>query len=148
MQEICNSALCFPDFVIYVTSAHFTYVKGIFSDFHNIFSCMNLETKTKKSLFQKFQLIPILRFQVMHDYVCFIVPMENCFHFILKLFQANSFGELCFLEESYGNMQKIQILKTLKSALYSTSVSMPLLTTVAQEISYQFKHHTETPAIQ
>ena len=36
---------------------------------------------------------------------------ENCFHFILKWFQPNSFGELCFLQESYGNMQKIQILR-------------------------------------
>ena len=30
----------------------------------------------QKSLFQKFQLIPILRFPVMHDYVCFIVPID------------------------------------------------------------------------
>ena len=35
-------------------------------------------------------------------------------HFILKLFQPNSFGEVCFLEEIYKNMQKIQILKILK----------------------------------
>ena len=32
----------------------------------------------KTSLFPKFQLIPILRFQVMHDYVCFIAPIGNC----------------------------------------------------------------------
>ena len=29
-----------------------------------------------KSLFPKFQLIPILRFQVMHDYVCFIAHID------------------------------------------------------------------------
>ena len=85
-------------------------------------------------------MIPILRFQVMHDYVCFITPIEycvefwfnkvlngskslvyetfceNCFHFILKLFQPNSFGEVCFSEESYENMQKIQILKILRES--------------------------------
>ena len=34
----------------------------------------------KRSLFPKFQLIPILRFQVMHDYVCSIAPgpIDNC----------------------------------------------------------------------
>ena len=56
----------------------------------------------------------------MHDYVFFIVPIhyyvklslldetfcENCSHFILKCFQPNSFGEMCFLEESYEKMQK------------------------------------------
>ena len=29
----------------------------------------------KKPYFPKFQLISILRFQVMHDYVCFIAPI-------------------------------------------------------------------------
>ena len=71
--------------------------------------------KQKKSLNPKFQLIPILRFQVMHDYVCFTAPIdycvkeilvyetfcENCYHFILKWFQPDSFGEVYFLEESY-----------------------------------------------
>ena len=37
------------------------------------------KTKTKKkTLFPKFQLIPILRFWVMHDYVCFIAPIDYC----------------------------------------------------------------------
>ena len=31
-----------------------------------------------QSLFRKFQLIPILRFQVMHDYMCFIAPRDYC----------------------------------------------------------------------
>ena len=34
--------------------------------------------KQKKNIFPKFQLIQILRFQVMHDYVCFIVPVDYC----------------------------------------------------------------------
>ena len=29
-------------------------------------------------LVPKFQLIPVLRFQVMHDYVCFIAPIDYC----------------------------------------------------------------------
>ena len=32
----------------------------------------------KESLFPKLQLIPILRFQVMHDYVCFTDPIDYC----------------------------------------------------------------------
>ena len=74
-------------------------------------------------------MLPILRFQVMHDYICFIASIdycvkyslvyenfcENCSHFILKWFQPNSFGEVCFLEESYKNMQKIHILKILRT---------------------------------
>ena len=35
-------------------------------------------THKKKSLLPKFQLIPILSFQVMHDYVCFIAPIDYC----------------------------------------------------------------------
>ena len=38
---------------------------------------MNQKIHTnKKDLFPKFQLIRILRFQVMHDYVCFIAPKD------------------------------------------------------------------------
>ena len=50
--------------------------KGIFSDFHNIFLWHESEGINQKSLFPKFQLIPILRFQVMHDYVCFIALID------------------------------------------------------------------------
>ena len=49
-------------------------LKGIFSDSNNIFLWYESEDTNKKSLLPKFQLIPILRFQVMHDYVCFIAP--------------------------------------------------------------------------
>ena len=37
------------------------------------------------------------------------------------------FGEVCFLEESYENMQKKSSFENFESALYSTSVSMPLI---------------------
>ena len=73
-------------------------------------------------------MIVILRFQVLQDYVCFIAPIDycvessfvnetfyaNCSYFILIWFQPNSFGEMCFLEESYEKMQKLQILKILR----------------------------------
>ena len=29
-------------------------------------------------LISKIQLIPILHFQIMHDYVCFIAPIDYC----------------------------------------------------------------------
>ena len=45
--------------------------------FTTSFYGMNQEINPK-SLFPKFQLIPNLRFQVMHDYVCFIVPIDYC----------------------------------------------------------------------
>ena len=51
--------------------------KGIFSD-SNIFLWHDSEDINKKSLFPKFQMIPILHFQVMHDYVCFIAPIDCC----------------------------------------------------------------------
>ena len=51
-------------------------VKGIFSNSNNIFLWYESEDINKKSLFPKIQLIPILRFQVMHDYVCFIAPID------------------------------------------------------------------------
>ena len=50
--------------------------KGIFSDSNIIFLWYESEDINKKSLFSKFQLIPILHFQVMHAYVCFIAPID------------------------------------------------------------------------
>ena len=52
--------------------------KGIFSDSNNIFLWYESEDINKKSLFPKFQLIPILHFRVMHDYVGFIAPIGYC----------------------------------------------------------------------
>ena len=51
-------------------------VKGIVSYSKIIFLLPESEDINKKSLFPKFHLIPILRFQVMHDYVCFIAPID------------------------------------------------------------------------
>ena len=50
-------------------------IKGIFSDSNKIFLWYEPKDINKKSLFPKFQLIPILRFQIMHDYVCFDAPI-------------------------------------------------------------------------
>ena len=52
--------------------------KGIVSDSNHIFLWHESEDINKKSLFPKFQLIPISRFQVMHDYVCSIAPIDYC----------------------------------------------------------------------
>ena len=96
-------------------------IKGIVSDSNNIFLWHKSEDLNNNKNKNKKTNIPILCFQVMHDYTCFIAPIdycvelslvdktfcENCSHFIWKWFQPNSFGEMCFLEESYEKMQKI-----------------------------------------
>ena len=66
--------------------------KGIFSDFHNIFLGHESEDINWKGLFPKFQLIPILRFQVMHYYVCFIAPIDIDYwrDFLWKLFSFHT----------------------------------------------------------
>ena len=53
-------------------------LKGIVSNSNNIILCHESEDIHKKSLFPKFQLIPILRFQVMYDYVWVIAPIDYC----------------------------------------------------------------------
>ena len=53
-------------------------LKEVFIDSNNIILLHELEDINKKSLFPKFQLVRILRFQDMHDYVCFIVPIDYC----------------------------------------------------------------------
>ena len=53
-------------------------VKGIVTDSNNIFLWHESEDINKKSLFPKFQLIPSSNFQVMHDNVCFIAPIDYC----------------------------------------------------------------------
>ena len=55
----------------------FCKIKGIFSDSNSIFLWHESEGN-KKSLFPKFQLIPILRFEVMNGYVCFIASIDYC----------------------------------------------------------------------
>ena len=82
-QDTRTSQVCNPQ-VIYKEIHRFFNLKGIFSDSTNIFLWYESEDtkkkkqKKKKSLFPKFQLIPVLCFQNMHDYVCF-----NCSHRLL-----------------------------------------------------------------
>ena len=52
-------------------------VKGIFTNSNIIFLWHGSED-IKKSLFPKFQMIPILHLQVMLDYVRFIAPIDYC----------------------------------------------------------------------
>ena len=53
--------------------------KGIVSNSNNIILWNESEDINKKSLFPKFQLIPILRFQVMYDYVVWVIaPIDYC----------------------------------------------------------------------
>ena len=88
----------------------FLNLKEVFSDSNIIVLWHYSEDINKRSLFPKFQVIPIWHFQVMRDHLCFIAPIdncvelslmdktfcENCSHFILKWLQHNSFGEMCF----------------------------------------------------
>ena len=51
-------------------------IKEVFIELNNI---INMTwTRRYKQKKTKFQLIPILRFQVMHDYVCFVAPIDYC----------------------------------------------------------------------
>ena len=98
------------------------------------------EDINKNGLFPKFQLIQILRFQVIQD-VCFIAPIdycdelslvgktfcEKCSHFILTSWsQPNSFGEMCFLEESLWKDARNSNFDNFEIAVYSKSGSMSL----------------------
>ena len=47
------------------------------------------------------------------DYCVYETFCGNSSLFILKWFEPNSFGEVVFLEKSYENMQKIQIVEIL-----------------------------------
>ena len=51
-------------------------IKEIFTNCNNIFLWHESEDINEKRFFPKFQLIPILRFQVKHDYACFIAPID------------------------------------------------------------------------
>ena len=74
------------------------YLKGIFTDSNNIFLLHESEDINEKKIISKISVDSNLCFHVMHDYVCFIVPIdycveqslvyetfcENCSHFVLK----------------------------------------------------------------
>ena len=81
MRLISNSFRCLwqgPSIPLCHNLGPYVLFKGIFSDSNNIFLWHESEDINEKSLNPKFQLIPILRFQVMHDYVCFIAPIDYC----------------------------------------------------------------------
>ena len=50
--------------------------------------------------------------------LCTRLSVKICSHFILKWFHPNSFGEVCFLEESYENMQKFKFWKISEPPLF------------------------------
>ena len=54
-------------------------IKGIFTDSNDIFLLHESEDINETGLFPKFQLLPMLRFQVMHDLIC----MFHCSHRLL-----------------------------------------------------------------
>ena len=65
-------------FVLLEGVGFFVPFKGIVSDSNNVFLWHESKDINKKSLFPKFQLIPISHFQVMHDCVCFTAPIDYC----------------------------------------------------------------------
>ena len=60
-----------------------TYVIKFLSDSNNLFIWHESVDINRKSLFPKSQLPPILHFQVRHDCVHSIVPIEHCVWLIL-----------------------------------------------------------------
>ena len=110
-------------------SSFLLIVKEVFSD-SSIILWQESKDINKKKLLPKFQLIPVLRLKVMHDYVHWHCSIDycvrlvvidedlsgNCFYVTLKRFQLNSFGKMCFLEKSYKQIQKIQILTFLRAS--------------------------------
>ena len=61
-----------------VSSHDVPLIEKVFSDSIDIILWHESEDVNEKSIFLKFHLIPILRSQVMHDYVCFIAPIDYC----------------------------------------------------------------------
>ena len=113
-------------------------IKGIFSDANNTLLRYKSEDINKKSLFPKFQLIPILCFQVMYDYVHFIAPIELlCWQdFSVKIalisywnnFSPTPLGKCASYRSELQICKKKSHFKHFESALYLTSVSIPLMT--------------------
>ena len=119
---------------------NFQIVKGIFSDSNNIFLWHESEDINKKSLLPKFQLIPILRLQVMHDYVHWHCSIDYRVKLSL-VYETLCPKLLSFHKEMisawflWGNVLirgELQIytinskFENFESALYMKSVSIPL----------------------
>ena len=101
-------------------------IKGIFSDFNNILLCHESEDINNKSLFPKFQLIPILHFSS-YAWLC-------VFHYSHRLlWKLLSFHteiiSASFLWASVllrGELRKYAKNSNFESALYSTSGRVPV----------------------
>ena len=98
--------------------------KEVFSDSNNIILWHDIN---KKAYFQNCSWFQFYVFKL-YAWLCVFYCSHrlNCSHFTLKCFQPYSFGEVCFLEERYENMPKIQILTILRApSSYLISGSMP-----------------------
>ena len=60
------------------SQSELTICKEKFSDSNNLFLWCESKDMSKKTLLQKFQLIPILRFQAMHGYVHWHCSIDYC----------------------------------------------------------------------
>ena len=133
-------------------SIFYSIIKGIFSDSNNFFLLHESEDINKKSLLQKFQLIPILRLQVMRDYVYWHCSIDytcvklslvdetlckNCSHFIRKWFQPNSFRGNVLIKEELQFDAINSIFKDFENALYTKSVSMLYATKLLSSFCFE-----------
>ena len=116
-------------------------IKGIFSDSNNILWHESELNKKSLGLLPKFQLIPILRIQVMHDYVHRHCSIDYCIKLSL-VYETLCPKLLSFHKEMIsawflwgnvllrGELQKDTInsnFDNFESTLYMKSVSMPLM---------------------
>ena len=105
---------------------------GIFRDSNNIFLWHESEdiNQKKKKIISKisfdsnftFTSYAWLSLALLQRLLCLIGLVdetlgENALISLSNFFLFNSFGEMCFLEESYKMVQKIQILKFLRARL-------------------------------
>ena len=115
-------------------------LKGIVSDSNNIFLWQKLEDIKEKRLFPKFQSIPIICLQVMHDYVQCYCSIDYCVKLILvhenllknwllfhpEMISAHFLWRNVFLREDLLTDVKNSNFKIFESTLYLKSGSMPL----------------------
>ena len=79
-------------------------------------------------------------FHCSHGLLVYETFCENCAHFILKWLQPNSFGEVCFLEESYENVQKFLIFRGAGKARFNVATpTNATVTCTAYVLPYNFQ---------
>ena len=144
------------DSVILIKSATLLQLKGILSDSNTIFhmrmnQILRSEDINKIKLICKisvdsnltfssyawlYKCVPLLpKTTVLNKVSCTRLFCENCSHFILKWFQPNSFGEVCFFRGEIQKYAKNSNFDNFESALYSKSVSMPLSFQVVSQVT-------------